>query len=124
MICRFKASLKERLKWRSEAGPTRRMPLYLSRTRGDPVACRLGSIRGSFNSSARISAKFVEGEIDLHQMLAGVGAALAFALAFADDIAFVAFAGSYALRIIAVAKVGEFDSANGDGDEVLFPLCR
>ena len=54
-IDRFKASLYDRLKCRSDAGPTLRRELNFSRT--VVIRCLpLGSIRGSFSSSARISA--------------------------------------------------------------------
>ena len=45
----------------------------------------------------------------------GLGAALAFAgLALADDIAFFAVAGADAPGVVAVAKVGQLDAADGN----------
>src|SRR5688500_11828580 len=52
-------------------------------------------------------------------MLAGLGATLAAAVAFADLVAFLALAGADAAGVVAIAKVGQVDAADGDGDEVL-----
>ena len=43
----------------------------------------------------------------------------AFALAFADDITFLAVARADAARVIAVAKVRELNPADGNADQVL-----
>src|SRR5689334_10926294 len=64
--------------------------------------------------------QLVEGQIHFHEVMAGFGAALAFALAglaFADDVAFFAIAGADSLRVVAVAEVGQLDPADRDGDQ-------
>ena len=65
--------------------------------------------------------KFFEGDIDLHDVLPGLFAAVAVAgagLALSDDLAFFAVAGADAGGVVAVAEGGDFDAVDGDGDEV------
>src|SRR5262249_42566537 len=64
--------------------------------------------------------QLIEAEVDLHDVRAGLGAALgAFALALADDVPFLAVARADAAAVVAVAKVRQLDAADGDRDEVL-----
>src|SRR5262245_54270191 len=64
--------------------------------------------------------KLIEREIDLHDVLPGLGAALGtFALALADDIAFFAVAGADALRVISVSEVRQLDATHRDRNEML-----
>src|SRR5439155_12414581 len=68
--------------------------------------------------------EFIEREIDLHDVLAWVGAALgAFALALADDIALFAVAGAHTLRVIPITEMWQLDPAHGNADQVLALLA-
>ena len=101
------------------------MPLYLSRI----VVMRclpLGSMRGSFSSSARISASSSSERST--SMMCWPGSVppwrLALAgLALADDVAFLAVAGADAAGVVAVAEVRQLDAADGDADQVLALLA-
>src|SRR5437762_8793050 len=66
--------------------------------------------------------QLIEREIDLHDVLSGIGPALALAgagLALADDIAFLAVARADALRVIAIPEMRQLDSAHGNRDQML-----
>src|SRR5688500_7628849 len=66
--------------------------------------------------------QLIEREIDLHDVRAGLGAALGFTLAglaLADDVALFPVARADAGGVVAVAEVRQLDPAHGDADQVL-----
>src|SRR5436305_984600 len=65
--------------------------------------------------------QLIQREINLHHVLTRIGAALGLSAAglFADSVALLAIADTYAARIITIAKMRELDAAHGDGDQVL-----
>jgi len=94
--------------------------------RGRDAMLALGFDAREFQLFGEDFGELVEREVDLHDVLAGFGAALRFALAglaLADDVAFLAVAGANAAGVVAVAEMRQLDPAHGDADEVLALLA-
>ncbi len=85
---------------------------------GGDLLAAFGFDAGEVEFFAEDVGEFFEGDIDFHEVLAGLIAAL-FAVALADGLAFFAIAGADAAGVVAVAEGGDFDAVDGDGDEVL-----
>ena len=92
-ICRFKARLKVRLKWRSDSGPAWRMPVYLSRV-GDDVLLAARLDAGQRQFLAEDGGHFFHRQFDFEDVAAGLiaGLRLAVALRRGQRLADLAFA--------------------------------